>query len=340
MIFGYVLVAIFSLAICFGAGRLGRAMGVVDFPDGERKIHARATPLVGGFAILVPFMAMAVLLGIVTAYTPLYLAIAASVLTLLMLGYFDDRTHLPAVVRLLVSAAAMVSVLAVVPGFEVAFLRFTFMETPILFDGYGGLTATVFTVLCLVGFQNAVNMADGKNGLVIGMALVWVLALMTYAPAHMMPLLIAFAIALVVTLAFNLRGRLFLGDSGTYALSVAVGLTAIYIHSVSFVTFSSDAVAVLFLIPVLDVLRLMVSRVLKGQSPLQSARDHLHHILLVLMPLPSALAVYLTLVTAPIVLTILLPDLTLLWGVGATVFYAVIVAAKYRLGARVEMARQ
>src|SRR3546814_19361231 len=48
-----------------------------------------------------------------------------------------------------------------------------------------GLLAGPFTLLCLLGFQNAVNMADGTNGLVIGLGLGWVSLLLLHAPPEL-----------------------------------------------------------------------------------------------------------------------------------------------------------
>src|SRR3546814_5035214 len=64
-------------------------------------------------------------------------------------------------------------------------LRFSVSDAP-SFTGAWGLP---FTVLCLVGLQNAVNMADGKNGLVIGLCFIWTSILVIYAPPHLYPLL-------------------------------------------------------------------------------------------------------------------------------------------------------
>lgn len=68
------------------------------------------------------------------------------------------------------------------------------------------------------------------------------------------------AAALAVTLVFNLRGRLFLGDSGSYALSFVVAMLAIYTYDVGFTRLPADLVALWFLIPVVDCLRLMAKR--------------------------------------------------------------------------------
>ena len=45
-----------SLVICLRARAIGTWLEVVDHPDGTRKIHSGATPLVGGLAVTAPFL--------------------------------------------------------------------------------------------------------------------------------------------------------------------------------------------------------------------------------------------------------------------------------------------
>ena len=46
-------------ACCSLAGTMGRVLGVIDYPDGGRKSHARPTPMVGGIALMVPLLLVA-----------------------------------------------------------------------------------------------------------------------------------------------------------------------------------------------------------------------------------------------------------------------------------------
>ena len=121
-------------------------------------------------------------------------------------------------------------------------------------------------------------MADGKNGIVIGLSLLWVVALVAFGPMHLRPFLVVFAAGLAIALPFNLRGHLFLGDSGTYAISIVVGALTLYVYSVNFTALPADFVMLWFLVPVLDCLRLMVTR---------NAGDH-RAISLQLRPAPPA----------------------------------------------------
>ncbi len=49
-----------------------------------------------------------------------------------------------------------------------------------------------------------------------------------------MPLLAVMLVAMAVTAGFNLAGRVFLGDSGTYSISVTIGVLTVYVYNVNF----------------------------------------------------------------------------------------------------------
>ncbi len=327
MIWVYLLTGILALGVCVTAAPLGHFLGVIDKPDGARKLHARATPLTGGLAIVVPFVISLAILATTSDYWPYQMALAATSFAALVLGLVDDRRHIRPSLRLILSTAICFAVTVFVPSLNVTFLNFSFLEAPIFL---GGLSTTIFTLLCLVGLQNAINMADGKNGLVMGMCMIWSLLLMAYAPAHLLPVLVVLTIGLGVTLFFNLTGRLFLGDSGSYALSIAVGVLAIYVYQVNFVALPADVVALWFLLPVIDCLRLMATRMMQGRSPFTPDRNHFHHMLLGLMRWRWALSTYLSLVAVPGVLALVMPQWTILWAIMALSVYSVIVATQGR----------
>lgn len=315
-----------TLAFCLYARRLGHALGVLDVPDGRRKRHGHVTPLVGGLAVLVPVLALILGQALTSDFAPLYGSLGFALAAFLALGFVDDRRHVRPLYRLLVSVALCAAVLWLVPGLRIDFLTFSFLGYPI----FVGEWAVVFTILCLVGLQNAINMADGKNGLVLCLTLFWVVMIAAYAPAHLLPLLAVFGAGLLVALVFNWRGRLFLGDSGTYGISILVGLLAIHVYSIRFDVLRADAVALWFLVPVVDCLRLMIRRGLEGNSPFSSDRDHLHHILAGSMPWHRALPVYFALVAVPNLLAYVYPDATPLWALTALTVYAGIVVGLYR----------
>ena len=308
-----VIAALVALAIGVGAKRLGNMLGLLDFPDpaGGRKRHSRITPLVGGIGVL-----MATVVGIMMALVadgierPVSEHVAwlgAGVLSLGAFGLADDRVGLSPRFRLAGGVLILAVMAAAAPDFSISFLRFTGVARLVPLEGW----SWVFTLLCLVGLLNAVNMADGKDGLVISLCLVWLALLYPYVAQGMKPVAAASIAALAVLFCFNMAGRLFLGDSGSYALSALIGIISIYTYSHAFDVFPADRVALLFAIPVFDTIRLMVTRILRGGSPFQPDRDHLHHHLAHRWGWPGGLYVYLVLVAVPSLAAIAVPELSI-----------------------------
>ncbi len=328
MILTYFLLGMFALAVCLGAARLGRWLGVMDLPDGVRKVHPGPVPMVGGFAVTIPVVLMAAYQGATTALAPFYATLALLTAVFLVLGLVDDRAQVRPTWRLIVSFALCLLAMKAVPALEISFLKFSFLSTAFFLDGWIGIA---FSLLCLVGLQNAVNMADGRNGLAIGLSLIWCLLLFAYAPAHLYPVLVVLAVGLAIALAFNMAGRLFLGDAGTYSVSTCVGALAIYSYHVNFPVMTADVVALMFLVPVVDCLRLIVTRVADGRTPFSSDSNHLHHLLERLMPWERALPVYLAMVALPSLLAMIWPGQTLSWIIAALAIYAVAVGLSSRV---------
>lgn len=329
----YTVAALMGL-LTFALGRrafaVGAALDVLDHPDplGGRKRHDRVTPLIGGIATLGPTLLLGVIWLLYAApLTPPHYIMIATVITaaslLLVLGYLDDRFQLAPTARLLATMMIFGFAAAANPGFRLDFLHFTFLPEAYFIDAWGG----IFTVICLTGLSNAVNMADGKNGLVIGLSLIWIGLLALNLPFAWSPLLIAAAATLLLAFMFNVRGVFFLGDAGSYGWSGLIGLMAIAAYSSNFFALAADQVALWFLIPVLDCLRLMTTRILSGRSPFTGDRNHLHHHLAKSMPWSYGLGFYLALVAVPSLLAYAFPTATLYLALVTTAVYAATIAA-------------
>jgi UDP-GlcNAc:undecaprenyl-phosphate GlcNAc-1-phosphate transferase len=193
------------------------------------------------------------------------------------------------------------------PAFGVAYLSSPALGISVSL----GFLGVPFAALCLLAFTNAVNMTDGRNGLTIGLSLIWCLTLSFYVPADFRVMLYAVMASLLVTGFFNLRGRLFLGDNGTYGLAALVGLTGLYAHSLSPAAggISSTQLAAIFAIPGLDMFRLIIERASRGASPMAGDHDHLHHRLERYIGWRLGLPVYLTLAGTPILIACSAPDM-------------------------------
>ena len=294
-----------SLLIGFRARAIGTWLGVMDQPDGIRKTHSAATPLVGGLAITAPFLMACARRLWQGPDSAIVVALMLAVGGAFLLGFLDDRKQVLASFRFVATIILVFVSLALVPAFVVEQFNFSFLHETIALHPI----SLIFTVLVVVGMINAVNMADGMNGLVCGLCLIWTGFLLFYAPADVVSILVLLAFVLFITLVFNLDGLLFLGDSGSYSLGMTISLLTVYIYNTTSGTLHADAVVAWFIVPVLDCLRLMVTRISKHRSLGSPDTDHLHHRMQRLLPGFWALISYWMLVAVPGVLAIAIPPL-------------------------------
>jgi UDP-GlcNAc:undecaprenyl-phosphate GlcNAc-1-phosphate transferase len=290
-------VALVSAALlCLNAQKICTALNLMDVPVGRKK-HAVPTPLMGGVVLLGAFVPVTLICIVAFASERWFgslLIWLGCVSAMALVGLGDDRHTLSPRLRLLISFAVFVAAAAVDPTFNVRVLDF---NIPPLTLGLGTWSlAIIFTVICCVGLLNAVNMADGKNGLVLGLSLGWLAILATRAVGPLLPIIGLFAAVLMVLFVFNMIGKLFLGDGGAYAIATAIGLLAIIVYNTpgthTLRAISADELVLLFVVPVADSFRLTYKRLRQGRSPMSADRDHLHHHLLDRFGWPASLLAY------------------------------------------------
>lgn len=227
-------------------------------------------------------------------------AIAASTF-ILILGVLDDRFELGAIARLVTFVGATALALALEPLFVLHTLDMDIFDNAV--DVSFGPFAAFMTLLIVVGFVNASDMADGINGQFLGSVVIWSLFLLYYLSSYTdaidaVPYLVL-AVSGFIALLYNLRGHLFSGSAGSYGASLFVGLSAIAAYRISGGRMPADVPLFWFYLPVLDCLRLSIERLMQKRSPFSPDRNHFHHILIDIASPGSALAAYLALLAAP-----------------------------------------
>ena len=305
-----------TVAICLFARPIAERLGVVDHPDSLRKMHPDPTPLVGGIAIMVPIAVWAV---IKLAWADgsaggLELAILLCGGGVAVLGFMDDQHMISPTGRLILLAIFAIVALKLDPELFVTRIQtFAWGWLPI-----SHVLSVFLVVLALVGFSSAVNMVDGVNGLVLSLICVWslCLALEGGPEAEAAELLAA---ASFVTLLFNARGRLFLGDCGAFAVTFTLGLITIAIHNEG--RLMLDTVVVWFLLPVVDCLRLIPVRIMVGRSPFRPDRLHFHHLLSARIGETAAISSYVGLVAVTSLVATLKPGLSIFCVCLDAIFY-------------------
>lgn len=319
MMSGYSLLAalLLSLLICTNARPIGQWLKVMDIPDTVRKRHAAPTPLVGGLAIIVPFITC-VFFQLYEGHLSdpaLFVAIAVCGSGVALIGFIDDQTPTSPAARVLFLLVFYGVALVLDPGLITKMLywgSFTATEiSPIAFIILLGVTA--------VGLVNAANMADGQNGIVLGMFLIWSVCFALVPDPSIQFAAIALAGLSLLVLGFNLAGKLFLGDCGTYGVTFVFGLLAAAAHAHQIVRL--ETIVVWFFIPVADCIRLVIARTLQRRSPFVGDRDHFHHRLEDKLGRRMGLVAYLSAVAISSLIATLRPQFGLFAFVALSAFY-------------------
>ena len=135
------------------------------------------------------------------------------------------------------------------------------------------VVALLLTLVFSVGFLNAVNMADGANGLLPGILVVtFYIFSAEMGGIEFASMLIGCGVFLIYNV---ISGRLFLGDAGSYGLGASALLSALFVYSEDLVSLSF--LAVLFFYPCFDLLVSIARRKIAGVPVMQPDNDHLHN---------------------------------------------------------------
>lgn len=263
--------------------RMALARGVVDVPDGARKLHSSPTPLLGGLAVFLAFTLALLVLAFATSRLigkdVSYLAIWGIVAggSLLMFGgYLDDRYgRRPWQQFMWPLLAALVTLMV---GIRVA----------VVTNPFGGLlelgasVGAVVTFLWLLGMMYTTKLLDGLDGLATGVGAIGgiiIFCLTQFTPFYQPPVgLMALVLAgsALGFLVWNWHpAKVFLGEGGSLYLGYVLGVLAI-------ISGAKIATALLVMgVPILDVAWVILRRVLWERRSLASAdRKHLHYRLL------------------------------------------------------------
>lgn len=143
------------------------------------------------------------------------------------------------------------------------------------------------TVLFLLGITNAINLADGLDGLAGGTTLLSLgaIALLAFMEDDIQLLLISMAIlgSILGFLRFNTHpARVFMGDGGSQFLGFSVGVLSLLLTQREGALLSTALPLLILALPILDTTMVMVYRIREGRSPFSADKNHIHHRLLAL----------------------------------------------------------
>jgi UDP-GlcNAc:undecaprenyl-phosphate GlcNAc-1-phosphate transferase len=252
--------------------RLSRRTGVIAEPGG-RHAHSNPTPLLGGLALYVGFAAAVLIFLPHYGFTTGLLVVSGLAAGLLII---DDRRPVHPLVKL--GIQILLAFLAV-KAFNIE-IDYVGLPGNHIFH-LGWLIAPV-SVFWLLGMQNTVNFLDGVDGLAAGVIFIVALVLMLAAGVLTDIDVVRLSGALAGTCAgfllFNFHpARIFMGDSGSHFLGIALGMTSMLGVAKVAVAFALAVPVVALALPIADTAWAIFRRRRQRTSVATPDRLHLHH---------------------------------------------------------------
>jgi UDP-GlcNAc:undecaprenyl-phosphate GlcNAc-1-phosphate transferase len=279
------LISIFTIPV---VRKLCFKFGVVAYPRKDRW-NKFPIPTLGGVSIFLGFTLSLVIYmviqngqsGLVDRWNILLAAFL-----MFALGLFDDFRQLSPPIKFV--GQILAATLVIFYGDMIIFFPWP-------------IANIILTFLWLVGITNAINLLDNMDGLAGGVALIasGVLSYFLWrgGDAQLLAMSLSLVGAIFGFLIFNFPpAKIFMGDSGSLFLGFALASLAIARRTQASNVFAIIMVpTMLFLLPILDTALVTITRLLRGQSPVQGGTDHTSHRLIAfgLSEKQAVLALYL-----------------------------------------------
>lgn len=266
----------------------------------SRKVHVSPTPRLGGISFFCAlFISFCFVIGLRSilghgvsaeyyrAFNTEFELFTAGAMLLFFIGLCDDLIEVGYKLKFLMQAIAAALISA----------------SPLYIDSFQGLFsiytlnpvfAFLFTVIAIVLIINAYNLIDGIDGLCSGLATLSILTLSIwlwidgyYAYAMLGMSLVGCVIVFFCYNVFGNRLKVFMGDAGSLVIGFTIcflGLKFIDVNTVDMIGEDNSMMLVLstMFVPVFDTTRVFIERIMKGKSPFNPDKSHLHHHMLLL----------------------------------------------------------
>jgi UDP-GlcNAc:undecaprenyl-phosphate GlcNAc-1-phosphate transferase len=247
---------------------------LIDKPNRrkKKKIHKKPTPLTGGiflfFIIIVTTILNLNSFGVISSLY--YLFFFGSIF---FIGILDDKYDIDPLIRIIYKIIVISIFISFDNDLIIAELR-----TSLLVSNYN-INNFFFTTICILALMITFNMMDGIDGIALLVFLTLIILITIFLGKYLFANYVLLIFAAGLLLIANLKRLLFLGSSGNQILGLFVALMLIKNYNKN-INIMTEDIILLLLIPHIDLIRLFITRSMKGKSPLVPDNNHFHHIIL------------------------------------------------------------
>lgn len=278
------LLFLINIFLLYKYKTLSEYFRLYDYPDFKRKIHTKKISCIGGIylcinlllLILYEFLSSDNLIPFEYFQNEItnFFFFLISLLSIFLIGIYDDKYGLQPNKKLILFISIILFLVLADRDLAIQYLRFSFTESVYDISDY----SKFFTIFCIIVFMNAFNMYDGSN-LQVTLISIVVMIYLFIKSSSFDYLSLTLIISLIFFSFLNMKNKLFLGDNGSLILSFLISYSVIKFYNQNNIG-NADEVCLLLLMPVIDLLRLFITRISLGKSPFMPDKNHLHHLFL------------------------------------------------------------
>jgi len=284
---------IYSILIYRYRDKISTKLKLMDFPDNARKSHSSSVASAGGL-IIFPYVTCALIYLSFLSFIKLKILFIWIFLYLIffLTGIIDDTIHLKAKSKTFILLLILFITLPLDNSLVVSILDFKDIKYVIVLNQ----GALLFTIFCIYLFYNSLNFSDGLNGISLTVCLYFVIVIIL-AQNELNVFHYSILISLIITLIPNLFGKIFIGNSGVSFLACVFFLLFLDCYNKNLILF--DELILIVFLPTVDAGRVTVERIMNGDSPFKSDKNHFHHLLIKIFKKEYIFLPYLIFATLP-----------------------------------------
>ena len=270
----YIIVLLISVVCSIILRKVFINLKIIDKIN-HRSSHTAIATRTGGIVLFSTIFLYSTYLYFI-GFQPYDFSILIPISILFATGLYDDVYHVDFGLKFIfqiIAAKLLVDMGFVIDIFSIFGIEYSFTRT---------LTQLI-SIFVYVAIFNAYNFIDGIDLNIIletVKSMIIMMFLFNYSD-DLMKLMIIIIIILISIIPFNInkKTKVFMGDSGSLIIPV---ILIFFINQG--VVFSEDKnilkyLALIFIYPILDLLRVAIIRIKKGESPFKADKNHLHHII-------------------------------------------------------------
>ena len=284
MIVLYLSLFILNTCLIIYYEKFVKFINIYDYPNSKLKKHKSKVPILGGIILFINISIYLIYQIFVLDMLFIYpinqfslreiISIFFLLSSLFILGLYDDKFRLPANSKIIYSIIIILITLLLNNNLIIDRLYFSFLDKIIFLNKF----SIIFTIFCFIAFLNALNFFDGINAqsCIFFSFIFFYLFLKT----NLYSFYIVIFLLLFLLLILNIKNKLFLGDGGVLLLSSLFSVLLILDYNFNQNILYSDEIFLLLFLPGIDLIRLTLTRFLKGKNIFDGDLSHVHHILI------------------------------------------------------------